>query len=117
MVLAVDESSFSSEVLNSSLPVVVNFWAPWCGICRIVNPLLLKLQAELDEPIRVVSINADDNLKLANAYRLTTLPTILLFEGGDVIYRMDNFRSRDDLQAAANNLQFWLESLRVKCPA
>ena len=105
MVLAINERNFSQEVLDTSVPVLVNFWAPWCSVCRMINPFLTKFQAEWDGNIKLVSINADENLKLANTYRLTTLPTVLVIKSGKVLYRLDRFRSRDDLRRAAEDLR------------
>jgi thioredoxin 1 len=102
MVVTVNEDNFSSEVLDSSVPVLVNFWAPWCGICRMIDPFLSKFQTEWGEQLKLVSINADENLKLANTYRLTTLPTVLLVRQGSVLHRLEGFHSRDDLNRAAD---------------
>jgi thioredoxin 1 len=111
MVLAVSQETFKEEVLNASTPVLVNFWAPWCGLCRLINPMLIKCQSECGTEVKLVSINADENLKLANAYRLTTLPTVIVFAGGKVLHRLDKFRSRDDLRVAAADLQMTLDAI------
>lgn len=111
MVLAVTEKTFKEEVLTASTPVVVNFWAPWCGLCRLINPMLIKCQSECGAEIKLVSINADENLKLANTYRLTTLPTVIVFAGGKVLHRLDKFRNRDDLRIAADDLQMTLDAI------
>jgi thioredoxin 1 len=113
MVVTVSEKNFSQEVLASSIPVIVSFWAPWCSVCRIVNPFLQRLQAELETPVKIVSINADDNFRLSNSYRLTTLPTLLLFSEGNVIQRLDMFHSREELRLAAEQLQSKLRTVEV----
>ena len=104
MVLSISERAFTQEVLESPIPVLVNFWAPWCGLCRIVQPLLLQFQACCTQPIKLVGVNADENFKLSNAYRLTTLPTLLLIENGLVRQRLDGFCGRDELQMALEEL-------------
>jgi thioredoxin 1 len=111
MVLAVSEETFKEEVLNASTPVLVNFWAPWCGLCRLINPMLIQCQTECGAEVKLVSINADENLKLANAYRLTNLPTVIVFAGGKVLHRLDKFRNRDDLRVAADELQMTLDAI------
>ncbi|HEY9889132.1 MAG TPA: thioredoxin family protein [Candidatus Obscuribacterales bacterium] len=100
MSLTADESTFSTEVLGSSVPVLVHFWAPWCGVCRLVEPLLQSLQDEWLGHLRLVDVNADENLKLANQYRLTTLPTLLIFQNGNLCHRIEGFSGRDDLRTA-----------------
>ncbi|MFW6358700.1 MAG: thioredoxin family protein [Chroococcales cyanobacterium] len=95
--LSVSEQTFSKQVLDSSQPVLVHFWAPWCGLCRMIVPLLTKFQAEANSQIKIVGINADDNLKLANTYRLTNLPTLILFERGSVVHRIEGFKGREEL--------------------
>lgn len=100
MVLSVSERTFSEEVLKAPVPVLVHFWAPWCGVCRLLNPMLTRIQSEWGDRIKLVGINADENLKLANTYRLKTLPTILLFEDGQVLHRLDEFKGRDELRLA-----------------
>ncbi|MEW5860704.1 MAG: thioredoxin domain-containing protein [Cyanobacteriota bacterium] len=104
MVLSVSERTFTQEVLESSTPVLVHFWAPWCGLCRLINPLLTKVQSEWGEQVKLVGINADQNLKLANTYRLQTLPTIILVENGKVVHRIDSFQGRDDLRMALEKI-------------
>lgn len=100
MSLTADESTFEREVLGSPVPVLVHFWAPWCGVCRLVEPLLLSLQDEWLGNLRLVDVNADENFKLANHYRLTTLPTLLLFQNGDLCHRIENISSRDELKVS-----------------
>lgn len=100
MSISVDEQTFSTEVLESPVPVLVHFWAPWCGLCKMIVPLLNRFQAEWEGRIRLVDVNADENLKLANQFRLTTLPTLLFFENGQINHRLDSFRGKDDLRLA-----------------
>lgn len=109
MVLSVNARTFSREVLESPTPVLVDFWAPWCGLCRLIHPLVMEFQMEWGEPIKLVRVNADENLKLANTYRLKSLPTLILFEDGQVIQRLENFQGREDLRRA-------LQTLMVKSP-
>ena len=100
MVLSVSEQTFSQEVLESQIPVLVNFGAPWCGLCRMIQPVLLQFQTRCEDQIKLVAINADENFKLSNSYRLTTLPTLILIEEGKVRQRLDNFHQPDDLRLA-----------------
>lgn len=111
MVLSVNERTFTPEVLESPTPVLVHFWAPWCGLCRLINPQLTRFQAESAGKFKLVDINADQNFKLANTYRLKTLPTLMLFEAGQILYRFEHFRGRDDLDTALEMiLQSYTES-------
>jgi thioredoxin 1 len=97
-VLSVNEKNFREEVLEAGVPVLVNFWAPWCGICRLIEPQLLQLQTNWRGELKLVRINADENIKLATNYRLKTLPTIILFEKGEVLNRFEHFQGRAELQ-------------------
>jgi thioredoxin 1 len=103
--LSVSERTFTQEVLESPIPVLVNFGAPWCGLCRIIQPLLLQFQAQCGQEIKLVGINADDNFKLSNTYRLKSLPTILVIERGVVKQRLEAFSGRDDFRQALETIR------------
>lgn len=97
MLLSVNERSFTEVVLQSSTPVLVHFWAPWCGLCKMIVPQLSQFVNESQGHIKLIGINADQNLKLASAYRLKTLPTLILFDQGKVLQRLEHFQGREDL--------------------
>jgi thioredoxin 1 len=79
----VTDSNFQAEVLESEQPVLVDFWAPWCGPCRIVAPHLEELDSERED-VRVVKLNVDDNPQTAATYNVMSIPTLLLFKNGQV---------------------------------
>ncbi|MGD1918416.1 MAG: thioredoxin family protein [Pleurocapsa sp.] len=104
MSFVVNENNFQREVLETSDLVLVHFWTPWCGLCRLIDPMLKTIGESQKEIIKIVSINADDNLKLANVYRLKNVPTIMLFKNGKLIEKLDNFNSRDRLKVALKKI-------------
>lgn len=97
MPFVVNEANFQHEVIEANTPVLVHFWTPWCSLCKLVSPMLEAMQGHSNEQIKLVSINADENFKLTNTYRLRNLPTILLFNNGELIEKLDNLNSRDRL--------------------
>ncbi|MEY2984175.1 MAG: thioredoxin [Cyanobacteriota bacterium] len=102
--LSANQQNFKTLVLNAPKPILVYFGAPWCGLCHFVRPLLAHLSHEWQDQLMVVEVNADVNLHLANAYRLKNLPTLLLFQQGQVIQRYEDFRVREDLHRIRDHL-------------
>lgn len=103
-VVSVGEKTFSGEVLESSTPVLVHFGAPWCGPCRMIEPLLTRFQAQWGKRFKLIGINADENLKLSSQYQIKTLPTLLFFQEGKVVHRLEGMYQREQLRT---ELQRW----------
>ncbi len=112
---AIDDRSWSTEVLSLSrlTPILVNFGAPWCGLCRVLQPLLNQFEPHQSGQVKLVNINTDENLKLANAYRITTLPTLLLVIDGEIVQRLEQFRDREDLRRSLEQIVIPAEAVSV----
>lgn len=100
--ISVSDHNFNKTVLESPTLVLVHFWAPWCGLCRRITPLLATTQTEWGSAVKLVNVNADDNFRLANQYRLMTLPTLLLFDQGQVVHRIESVNRLSVLQEELN---------------
>ncbi len=85
MAMDIDDQSFEQEVIKSDLPVVVDFWAPWCGPCRTMAPVVDKLSEEYKGKVKFCKLNVDDNRTMANKYQVMSIPMLLFFKKGEVV--------------------------------
>ncbi len=94
----VTDATFADEVLGAETPVVVDFWAPWCGPCRAIAPIMRDLAAEHGERVRFVKLNVDESPRTASDYRVLSIPTVILFEGGQARETIVGARSRSQYE-------------------
>jgi thioredoxin 1 len=94
----VTDSNFQAEVIESEQPVLVDFWAPWCGPCRIVAPVLEEIAGERDD-LKIVKLNVDDNQQTAATFEVLSIPTLILFKGGQVAKKVIGAYPKRKLEA------------------
>ncbi|MGI6087456.1 MAG: thioredoxin [Kiritimatiellia bacterium] len=93
------QENWQDEVVNAELPVLVDFWAEWCGPCRMLTPVLEELAGELKGKIKIAKVNIDENQALATQFHIRSIPTLLVFKGGTVQEQMVGAMRKDDLKA------------------
>ena len=101
--IVLTKDNFEQEVLQSSLPVVVDFWATWCGPCQMLGPVLEEVAEELDGKVKVGKVNVDDQVELAMQFRVSSIPTLLLFENGEIKKTSLGFLPKDRLLSFIND--------------
>jgi thioredoxin 1 len=94
----VTDNTFQAEVLESEKPVLVDFWAPWCGPCRVIGPILEEIAAERDD-LRIVKLNIDENMQTPMSYGIMAIPTMILFRDGAEATRIQGQKPRKRLEA------------------
>ena len=96
-VLEVTDKNFESEVLNSELPVLVDFWAEWCGPCKMISPIVDELAHDLEGKLKVAKVNVDEAQELAAKFNVMSIPTLLVFKGGEPVEQIVGAMSKDQL--------------------
>jgi len=98
MTIEINDSNFKSEVTDSEIPVLVDFWAPWCGPCRMVAPILEELAKEYDGKVKMVKLNVDENQSTASEFGIRSIPTLILFKNGKVFEHTLGAQSKENLK-------------------
>ena len=102
-VVELTDANWENEVINSSVPVLVDFWAPWCGPCRIIAPVVEKLAGEFAGQIKVGKLNTDDNPGVSMRYGIRAIPTIMMFKNGEVVDTRVGVQPEDSLRKMIKN--------------
>ena len=102
-IIQTTDSSFNSDVLNSELPVLVDFWAEWCGPCKMIGPILEELELENADKIKIVKVDVDSNSQTAVNYAIRSIPTLIIFNNGEVTAQHIGAASKAQLENFINS--------------
>lgn len=98
----INDNIFNEEVIKSNVPVLVDFWAPWCEPCKALIPVLEELDIQYSDKIKFVKLNVDQNTITAQEFRILSIPTIKIFKDGEGVERITGFKSKNDLEKILN---------------
>jgi thioredoxin 1 len=104
LIVTLTKENFEKEVLQSPKPILVDFWAEWCGPCKMIAPLLDELATEYDGKVKIGKINTDEQQELAAQFNINAIPTLLFFKGGQVVNQMRGARSKRDFKQALDSV-------------
>jgi thioredoxin 1 len=103
-VIEITDAQFESEVLNSDKPAIIDFWAEWCAPCRAIAPIVKELAAQYGDQVKIVKMDIDSNPKTPGNYGVRAIPTVLAFQGGQVVEQLQGARPKSDFEAMVTKL-------------
>jgi thioredoxin 1 len=103
-IITLSDTNFTNEVLNSPQPVLVDFWAEWCGPCKMLAPIIDELASEYDGKVKVGKVNIDEHQELATRYGIRAIPTMLIFKNGEIADQVVGLKSKRDLKSTLDRV-------------
>jgi thioredoxin 1 len=100
----VTDSNFEKEVLQSNVPVLVDFWAPWCGPCRMLSPMIAELGSEYGARAKICKLNTDENPDVASRFQISAIPALLFFKGGKLVEQLTGVRPKPEVKSVLDRL-------------
>ena len=102
--IVITEANFEQEVVKSDIPVLLDFWAPWCGPCKMLLPVVEEIAKDFDGKVKVGKVNTDENMSLSSQFQITSIPCLIIFKNGKAINKMVGFRPKSAIEQELNNV-------------